>query len=327
MALLTGLRTDADADAEAIIAVRLGAIFLHRQDNDSRVLVTNSVGTADILNASELDLGWAPGWDFTVEARRGAFGGEVRYFDIPEWSKDRGAVPVTESMVAYSGTGTGIIIGPHTISGSYESMLRSVELNFKWFPMDKLSVLVGPRFLKIDEELDIERRFTPTYFINHKTTAENTLLGCQIGIEGVFFNVGGFSADGWLKAGYYANMMESDAAIIYTSTPVVPASSDDTQEGTFVGDLAVNLNYAVTPRVLLTAGYQLLWIEKAALAPEQVRVHHPMMGTGSTAADSALYQGIRAGVVFLFDIYGKPAVTAPAPAPMIEPKLEPMTKN
>jgi hypothetical protein len=328
VALLTGLRTDADANAEAIIAVRLGALFLHRQDNDSLVLVTNMAGTADILNASELDLGWAPGWDFTVEARSGAFGGEVRYFDIPEWSKSRGAVPVTESMVAYPGPMTGIISGPHTVSGSYESMLRSVELNFKWFPIDKLSVLAGPRFLKIDEEMGIYRGPNPTLSFNDKITAENSLLGGQIGVEGVFFNIGGFSADGWLKAGYYANMMESAAVDANPFTPTLLASSDDTHKGTFVGDLAVNLNYAVTPRVLFTAGYQLLWIEKAALAPEQVRVHDPRVtGTGSTATDSVLYQGIRAGVIFLFDIYGKAPAPEPTPAPVIEPKLEPMSKN
>jgi hypothetical protein len=320
VALLTGLRTDADSDAEAIIATRIGPIFLHRQNNDSFGLVTDGA-TTEYLNASELDLCWAVGYDFTVEARRGAFGGEVRYFGVPEWSRSRGAVTVPASTIPYMVPIS--LGGTHEVSGSYESMLHSVELNFKWFPMDRLSVLAGPRFLKIDEELDINWVEPGAVFTN-RITAENTLFGGQIGVEGVFFNIHGFSADGWLKAGYYTNRMESAVSISGTAY----ASSDATRKGTFVGDLGINLNYAITPKILLTMGYQLLWIGNAALAPLQVPVHDPgVTGTGSTADDHVLYQGIRAGVVFLFDIYGKPSVVAPAPAPVIEPKLEPMSKN
>jgi hypothetical protein len=323
VALLTGLRTDADSDAEAIIATRIGPIFLHRQNNDSQVLVTGPAVTSDILNASELDLCWAVGYDFTVEARRGAFGGEVRYFGVPEWSRSRGGVSTPGSTVNYLAS-TISLLGTHEVSGSYESMLHSVELNFKWFPMDRLSVLVGPRFFKIDEELDINQ-FIPGTLIDHRITAENSLLGGQIGVEGVFFSFHGFSADGWLKAGYYANMMKSDVVIDFPGTRM--SSSDDTHKGTFVGDLGINVNYAITPKILLTTGYQLLWIEKAALAPGQMRTHNPVSGYGSTATDSVLYQGIRAGVVFLFDIYGKAPAPEPTPAPVIEPKLEPMSKN
>jgi hypothetical protein len=325
VALLTGLRTDADSNAEAIIATRIGPIFLHRQDNDSQALVTDVTGTTEYLNASALDLCWAVGYDFTVEARSGAFGGEVRYFGVPEWSKSSGTVTLTgtgaESYIPFANV-IGVF-GAQTISGSYESMLHSVELNFKWFPMDRLSVLVGPRFFKIDEEMDINQILTGTDTFTTRFKAENTLLGGQIGVEGVFFNIHGFSADGWLKAGYYTNRVESDVAM---NGGTGFASSDATRKGTFVGDLGINLNYAITPRILLTTGYQLLWIEKAALAPEQIRTHNPGINVGSTATDSVLYQGIRAGVTFLFDIYGKPVVV-PAPAPVIEPKLEPMSKN
>jgi hypothetical protein len=320
VALLTGLRTDADVDSACPIAVRLGPLFLHRQDNDSFGLVLGGVGT-EYLNASELDLCWAVGWDLTVEARHGAFGGEIRYFGVPEWSRSRGGVSVPASSIPYI---TPIFLsGTHEVSGSYESMLHSVELDFKWFPMDRLSVLAGPRFLKIDEELDINWVEPGAAFTN-RITAENTLLGAQIGVEGVFFNIHGFSADGWLKAGYYSNRMESAVSISGTAF----ASSDATRKGTFVGDLGINFNYAITPKILLTTGYQLLWIEKAALAPLQVPVHDPGgTGTGSTADDHVLYQGIRAGVIFLFDICGKAPAPEPTPAPVIEPKLEPMSKN
>jgi len=329
VALLTGLRTDADADAEAIIATRIGPIFLHRQDNDSLTLVTDSFtpGGTELLNASELDLCWAWGWDFTVEAQRGAFGGEVRYFGVPEWSKDRGVETSAGGSVVQYLTPIGNVSSPSEISASYESMLHSVEFNLKWFPMDRLSVIAGPRFFKIDEAMDITQNIGPGLNTAlHHVTTENTLLGGQIGVEGVFFNIHGFSADGWLKAGYYSNGMESAVDV---SQNVGPAyhSSDATRKGTFVGDLGINVNYAITPKILLTAGYQLLWIEKAALAPQQVPVHDPANGLGSTATDHVLYQGIRAGVIFLFDIYGKAPSPEPTPAPVIEPKLEPMSKN
>jgi hypothetical protein len=325
VALLTGLRTDTDESTCGVIAVRVGPIFLHRQDNDSQGLLYD-VGTgAKILDATDLNLGFAVGYDLTVEAQLGAFGGEVRYLGVPKWYEDKDAA--TPAVICLPYVTPIFAFGAENVPASYESELRSLELNLKWYPTARLAVLAGPRYIGLDEELIMDLDFGGGLAAESSTETVNALFGGQVGVEGVFFTVGGFSADGWLKAGYYLNNMSTDAAITMGGGLIFHSDSK-TDRGAFVGDLGINLNYAITPNILLTAGYQLLWIEKAALAPEQITEHDVVSGVGRTVDDSVLYQGIRAGIIVTFDICGKPKpAPAPEPAPVIEPKLEPMTKN
>jgi hypothetical protein len=326
VALLTGLRTNTDAGAESSIAVRIGPVFLHRQNNDGLTIATDALSGAEILNADDLNLHFAVGYDFTLEGQFGAFGVEARYFGIPDWCADNGLSAPNGSTFWYD---TPLYVGATTGTVSYTSDLDSVELSFKWYPRERLAILAGPRYFRLDEDMDMDLTSGAVTGENVVKTT-NSLIGVQVGVEGVFFTIGGFSADGWLKAGYYRNEMSSYVAL-NDSNGWHASSTSDTERGTFVGDLGINLNYAVTPKLLVTAGYQLLWIEKAALAPQQFPAHTLISGvdnTGRTADDDVLYQGIRVGVILLFDIYGKPApAPEPAPAPVIEPKLEPMGKN
>jgi hypothetical protein len=237
VALLTGLRADTSENPAGLIALRVGPIFMHRQDNRSLILAEYSVTGEDVMNASDLDLKFAVGYDFTLEAQFGVFGAEARYFGIPEWSRHSGtALNGTRVGIQYR---TPIYSFPAGVSASYDSQLHSIELSFKWYPMARLAVLAGPRYFQLDEELIINSCLpngTIWLECNHETT--NTLIGGQVGVEGVFFTVGGFSADGWLKACYYRNDMSSNMKYLIFGHPTGFYANGDAEKGTFVGDLA-----------------------------------------------------------------------------------------
>jgi opacity protein-like surface antigen len=278
--------------------VMAGLLVLHRENNDKVTLFTDSAGT-ELLNARDLNLGIGFGLDAGLGVKlcalRTAFGAEVRYFGIHEWSESDSAISTSGVLsrnglsVSYFGTPA----NPVGVTAKYESALQNVELNLGWYPVERIRVFVGGRYINIDEELKNGIDFIPGLVpTTEKITAKNNLLGGQLGVNGVFLGNtdDGFSIDGWAKVGYFNNDI-STRAKLKPSAPFAFRSSSSKDKGALATEFGIGVQYAFSRNIALSARYQLLWLDEVAFAPQQATVVNYLNGRFSAETDSVLYQG------------------------------------
>jgi hypothetical protein len=292
-----------DKDAFTAI-IDIGASGLFRLGNDDIALVTDSFapGGTDLINADNLNPGIAPGLDATLGARYRMFGAEVRYLGLHEWLQSDGAFSPGGAVVQYI-TPLGNTAFPALVGASYESNLHNIEVNLRWWPFERLSILAGFRYLMLNEELTIEHDIGPGLnlaTLEHETA--NTLLGGQVGLEGVvvrfknvLFEGDSINLGGLVKVGYFNNRTKTDISI----TQPVGANwfADDTDnQGTFLVEGVATIGYKITRNISLQLRYQLMWIENIAMAPEQVPASDPFIGMASTDTEDVFYHGPWVGI-------------------------------
>jgi hypothetical protein len=291
------------------VKLNIGALGLFRQGNDNIPLVTDSFapGGNELLNANDLNLGIAPGLDASVWGRYRMFGLEFRYFGIFEYSSSEGSGLSPGGSVVWYQTPLGNTGFPGTVNADYNSIIHNFEANIRWWPFDRLSILAGFRYLMLNEDLTIQQDIGPGLnFATHEIKTDNTLLGGQVGLEGTilrfkdaFFQGDELSFGGWAKGGYFNNHIKTDITITQTLGGGWSAAESD-NEGTFLCEGAVNVGYKITRNVAVDLRYQVLWIQNAGLAPEQVTHSDPFNGTASAKAQSVLYHGPWVGIVLSF---------------------------
>lgn len=288
------------------LRIKAGALFLHRQDNDSRTLVANLGGGTELINADDLDLGFAAGMDISLMGQFREFGAELRYFGLHDWSESKTAGS-TGALISYPSFTVGYFFpNGMNISADYNSKINNAEFNLHWWPCanERYHLLFGLRWIRLNERLDIDLANTvaDTIIDRHKITADNRLWGGQLGIEGILLGnqKQGFSVNGFLKAGYYNNNLKSGMS----EQVFAGSASRRTDQGTFVGEMGIGAQYAFTRNISLGARYQLLWLDHVALAPEQMHGLEPAMspehGGGSVKWDDVLYQGGWVGLTISF---------------------------
>jgi len=290
------------------VKLNIGALGLFRLGNDDFTLVTDSFapGGNELLKAN-LNLMMAPGLDASVTGRYRMFGLELRYFGIFESSDSAGGGSAAGTVVQYQ-TPIGNTAFPGFVDAEYSSMLHNIiEANVRWWPIDRLSILAGFRYLILNEDLTIEQDIGPGLNLaTHDIETKNTLLGGQIGLEGIplrlkdlFFQGDELNLGVWAKGGYFNNHIKTDISITQLVGPSFSGSARP-NKGTFLCEGAVNVGYKITRNVAVDLRYQVLWIQNAGLAVAQVTNSDPFNGTASTKGKSVFYQGPWVGIVFNF---------------------------
>lgn len=136
------------------------------------------------------------------------------------------------------------------------------------------------------------------------TTTTNDLFGLQAGAEGTFATFGSLSLGGVVKAGIYGNRARQEAAVSMKKQ-MFDASAQHTRPA-FVGQGAIQATYHFTKDLSATFGYEVLWLDRVALAPGQisrtVSVPNPasVTATGVDTGSSLLLQGFTAGIAYAF---------------------------
>jgi|GEM_PF-4223163 len=294
----------AEEDCPYKLRLRAVASFLHREDNDSQTLVTDSFGGGnELLNASDLDLGFDTGPDISLMLQYRKMGLELRFFGLQDWSESKGPQTSPGGAVVQYLTPIGNTFFPSEVSAKYTSWLNNAECNLHYSLMERFKVFMGVRWLKLNERLLIQQNIGPDLNLaKYNNTARNRLWGGQIGAEGVLFGSleKGFSIDGCVKGGYFRNDILTKASITQQTGPGFSAKADK-DKGTFVGELGIGANYTFTRNIALTARYQLFWLDQVALAPQQIANLDPAAGTArSVDTDSVLYQGGCVGLTISF---------------------------
>ena len=252
------------------VTVKMGALFLRRGDNHDNRLVSwaDAGGPGDMgIHASvysdDLDLGWAPGMDASIMIQNPSFGIEARFMGLTEWGESKTDSVVNREM------GDGVYA-----SGKFKSKLSNVELNPHWCPCadDRYNLLFGFRWLRLTDRLmweyDIVRRYGEDYdFGEGNDSSRNNLYGGQIGIEGLLFGKRdhGFSLDGSIKTGFYANNITNEySGYEYDFGYSGWSGRQRSTRGVNLSELGINLNYAFTKNIAMTIGYELLYISRIA---------------------------------------------------------------
>ncbi len=87
------------------------------------------------------------------------------------------------------------------VNYNYISQLHSAEINLRRPIWERLSVLMGFRYLELHEELNSTIDEAPVLDVN----VDNHLYGGQIGMNVAFINTCRWSLEGVIKAGVYGN--------------------------------------------------------------------------------------------------------------------------
>jgi hypothetical protein len=237
---------------------------------------------------------------------------ELSYFQIDGWSSDRSVEPdnPVDWLVMRS---PGFIqtnqppFDKESMDWSYATKLYNAELNVRWNPSDRITVLAGFRWVNLGEYLMGELE-PPTISWEQpfwRTWTTNNLYGLQIGADGKLFERGRFSIDGLAKAGLFDNNAQQTTAIsvIFKQVRTVSASAN---HGAFVGETGLRCKYQLTEGLSLRAGYEVIWLEGVALAPGQIQETSTDMtaitaqALGVNCGSGVLFHGATAGLEYSF---------------------------
>jgi|LQYC01.1.fsa_nt_gi Protein of unknown function (DUF1551). len=271
------------------LTFKLAGVYLHRENNKSQGL-TDIAGSVQI-EAGDLDLGWAPGMDTSLMLRNQSYGIELRYLGLHQWDESK-----RDSAF--------MLIALLTSSAKFKSALHNAELNLHWWPCtdDRYSFLMGFRWLRLRDRLSV---LEGTDILGILGTYEGTSLSCrndlwggQVGVEGLLFGKRdqGFSIDGGVKAGIFANQirnnaLEEETFYILAFPPLYDSNSDswNRTKTAFLSEVVLNANYAFTKNIAMTVGYQFLYVNKVAV---------PVNDWAST--QSVIFHGGRLGLNVAF---------------------------
>lgn len=271
--------------------IRAGAVFFRREAGSDIPIVTGtpSYSTAD------LDFGYQGGPAVSV-IRHGFLNTcwdlEVNYFGVYS-----DATATTLDVDSLNATPPILVIGAVPAATVYDSNLHSTEINLRRRWNDWLTVLGGFRWIELSDDLTTD---VDTGFAMFGTDVNNHLYGAQIGVDTCLLQRGAFTLEGFAKAGIFGN--SADVAATTTGVggalPLVSVAGNDT---VFVGDVALTGVYALNNCWSLRGGYQLLWIDGVALAPNQL--DNVNLATGVAAVDTsstAFYHGFTVAAEYRF---------------------------
>jgi hypothetical protein len=145
--------------------------------------------------------------------------------------------------------------------GGGEARCRSVT----WF--------AGARYLNIAERLNISTQRIVGGGIeegSYNMTTNNNLYGAQLGAS-LRRTSGRFGWDATGFGGIFGNdAQQTQAATTFPNFPLRPTVSSSQSRVAFVGGINVSALYALNNIWNVRAGYNALWIEGLALAPDQL---------------------------------------------------------
>lgn len=276
----------------------------------------------EVLNSSDLQQGFSGGPRIDL-IRHGDSGYdlEVSYFQIGGWSSDRAVAPdPADAWLVMRAPGTWLFSKSPWIQTNqqasqamvwdYSTELQNAELNARWNPSSRVTVLAGFRWVNLGENLagtldPLPSQLSHWHFWD--TTTTNNLYGFQIGADGKIWERGRFSIDGLVKAGIFDNDAETTTAVSVIHKSMY-SGSDSTNHAAFVGETGLQCKYQVTQRFLLRAGYEVIWLEGVALAPEQIQETYittkwrnsTVQALGVNCNSGVFYHGATVGLEYSF---------------------------
>ncbi|MGD0899995.1 MAG: BBP7 family outer membrane beta-barrel protein [Thermoguttaceae bacterium] len=264
---------------DPVCRVRANALWMRLSRPNDAVLVTDfTPGGVVLLNASEFKFGAECGPEIAIVRQiNDDWNLEGRFFRIDGWN-------ATDT----------------TIAGSYRSELTDVEINGRRRINDFWSLLLGFRYLGLDEGLTIQQGVNFGFAtFTHNIRAVNDLYGLQIGADMNIWSRGRLSIEGLVKAGVYGDHAVNRTHIGLTNSAYSADSSASADRAAFAGEMSITGVYRLGKHLSLRGGYQYLWLAGVARASDQVAVSDPLAGTAAVSfKGSPSYDGAFVGLEF-----------------------------
>jgi hypothetical protein len=171
-----------------------------------------------------------------------------------------------------------------------------------------VSILGGIRYVDIAEQFDynVQTAPTPTTLAtnNFRIHTDNEMIGAQIGALLEFFVENRWWIDVELKGGVFSNRDKVNTSYhwVQANGTVTDYLLSDTETHTsFAEDLAVSLLYRWSAHLTTRLGYQALFVQDVALAPNNLGTDINLISTGPLQINhdqGVIYHGPFAGLVF-----------------------------
>ena len=260
---------------------RAGTIFLHRS-NSSAPILRDGTTLATAVSASQLDFKTEWGIEGVLTRQIGSDNAlELRYFQVDGWkaASTRTLAPAGLNLAS-------IDLGPSGFNGNvavtYKSELHSAELNVIKPASSWLNLLAGFRWVEVDESLLIDFLGPTPLFAapTYKVDTDNHLYGFQLGADGLVISSSNLEISFFSKVGMFANVADQSTSFGgFLPNFISPARNgiSDTVVS-LLSELGVSATLWLTSNWSVVAGYQAMWIEGVALAPDQI----PNMSSGPT---------------------------------------------
>lgn len=279
------------------------ALFYTRSKPKARTLLVNGA-FAPLYDANEITFPTQMGWDIGAIGRINCcWAAEFKYSDFggqaarsPEFVGTNGA------GVPYRNRALGIFGADATSTVSDSSRLQNVELNARRCVCDWMTVLVGIRYVSLNDRILIaqESATLGAEAVQH-IQGLNDMVGLQLGADVAVWRWNCFHVDGLIKAGVYDDRAQNRFS--YSSVYF----QEDVRTGTgvnrtsFLGELGVTAAYDFCNCWSIRGGYQLMWVDGIALAPGQPSVNSlPTVAaaTNVQTTGDVFYHGAFVGVEY-----------------------------
>lgn len=272
--------------------VQAGALILARTSR-SGVLIEDVITGAPVLNVRDFGTPWGAGPDISVQRLLDSGNSlQIRFFDVDSWL---GRTTFTTPAIWSLPTNPPLFgLGAADIHATYGTRLYSTELNWLRPTSEWFSWLAGFRWVELYENLNLNADFgTNTADLRFQTA--NRLYGGQTGANVSIVNRGAARIDGIFKAGLYGNAASNRFAVTQAIGPAF-ATTDRSGQVAFLGEIGVVGVYQWTDNIALRGGYQLLWLDGVALAPDQVAATRILTQNGINTTGDAFYHGALMGI-------------------------------
>lgn len=274
------------------------AIFLHRSDPASAVLGLNTVNSAESFNAADFDFGTHTGFDFSLLRRIDCNHAlELRYFGVDHWTANAVAATTRDDLLQFNAEVPIFADAGDAIASTYNSQLHNTEINVRNTSIARFDLLVGFRYMELDEHIHAGLINAAIPF-DYDASTNNRMYGGQLGAQAWLWDNNRLSLDVFGKVGVYGNHASHTAR---TTTGVATTSANGRGNPTsFIGELGLNGAAQLNDHFSIRGGYRLLWVDRVALASNQLAVSDFFAGTGFHARGDVFYHGASAGVEFAY---------------------------
>lgn len=237
------------------------AMFLGRDDPDTRTpLVTEFETTPpSVKDFSPSDASLGAGFGYRLGITRQLCSGSainVQYFSVTDWTQ-------SESFFGDLDVLGNSIGDPGFADWQYGSDLTNLEINGRYAINPWLGLIGGFRWIELDESASLNAGGPSIASFRRRISVDNTLLGGQMGLDYLLFDMGGvFRVDTTLKVGIFNNEMD-------LSSSGFGVGRRTENQIAAAGDFQLRGIWQIAPSLSITGGYYLLGISDLALAPEQ----------------------------------------------------------